>query len=147
MSRRLRAGIVRLRRNKPPCSIGRLASVGGGRIVRAVVDPPMVRVATASGPFEAKLLAARLGADGILWELRGGADGIYPMGPIDVLVAADDADIARVLLLPDADFDAGAGTSPDDGHRRQAGRRLRPLLLIAVVVLSLIFVVARTFAL
>jgi hypothetical protein len=101
----------------------------------------MVKVATASGPFEAKLLAARLGADGIVWELRGGADGIYPMGPIDVLVAADDADVARVLLAPSDDGE------PDDGplpHRRP---RLRPLLIVAVVVLSLIFVVARTFAL
>jgi hypothetical protein len=103
----------------------------------------MVRVATASGPFEAKLLAARLGADGIVWELRGGADGIYPMGPIDVLVAADDADVARVLLAPDDDQ---SGSEPDDGPDRR-GPRLRPLLLIAVVVLSLIFVVARTFAL
>jgi len=104
----------------------------------------MVRVATASGPFEAKLLAARLGADGIVWELRGGVDGIYPMGPIDVLVAADDADVARVLLAPD---DGQHGSEPDDGPAHHRGPRLRPLLLIAVVVLSLIFVAARTFAL
>jgi hypothetical protein len=104
----------------------------------------MVRVATASGPFEAKLLAARLGADGIVWELRGGADGIYPMGPIDVLVAADDADVARVLLAPSDEPEALAD---EDRGRRTGGRRLRPLLLMAVVLLSLVFVVLRTFAL
>jgi hypothetical protein len=103
----------------------------------------MVRVATASGPFEAKLLAARLGADGIVWELRGGADGIYPMGPIDVLVAADDADVARVLLLPDDELAA----EPDEAGAHGHGRSVRALLLLAVVVLSLMFVVARTFAL
>jgi hypothetical protein len=107
----------------------------------------MVRVATASGPFEAKLLAARLGADGIVWELRGGVDSIYPMGPIEVLVAPGDAALARVLLAPEApldpDDDAGGGAM---GARR--GRRdLRPLLLLAVLVLSLLFIVARTFAL
>jgi hypothetical protein len=103
----------------------------------------MVRVATASGPFEAKLLAARLGADGIVWELRGGADGIYPMGPIDVLVSADDAPLARVLLTPE-----GAGPEPDDEpvRARRPGPDVRPLLLVAVLVLSLLFVVARTFA-
>jgi len=103
----------------------------------------MVRVATASGPFEAKLLAARLGADGIVWELRGGADSIYPMGPIDVLVAADDADVARVLLAPD---DEEPGPEPDDVATVHHGPRIRPLLLIAAVLLSLVFVIARTVA-
>lgn len=104
----------------------------------------MVRVATASGPFEAKLLAARLGADGIVWELRGGVDGIYPMGPIDVLVAADDADVARVLLAPS---DGPEALADEDRDHRAGGRRLRPLLLLAVVLLSLVFVAVRTFAL
>ena len=46
----------------------------------------MVRLATVQSGFEAKVLAARLGAEGIVWELRGGVDGPYPMGPVTVLV-------------------------------------------------------------
>lgn len=98
----------------------------------------MVLVATASGPFEAKLIAARLGADGIVWELRGGADGIYPMGAIDVLVAEEDADVARALLAPEDDLDGGFEPAPS---------RIRPVLLLTVVLLSLAFVLARIFGL
>ena len=70
----------------------------------------MVAVVTGSTPFEAKVIAARLGSEGILWELRGAVDSIYPIGEgVDVLVAGDDAERARELLLVDevdAAFDA-----------------------------------------
>lgn len=70
----------------------------------------MVAVVTGSTPFEAKVIAARLGSEGILWELRGAVDSIYPIGEgVDVLVAGEDVDRARELLLVDevdAAFDA-----------------------------------------
>lgn len=50
--------------------------------------------------FEAQLLAARLGAEGMMWELRGGSS-VYPVGWVDVLVASDDLERARELLLSD----------------------------------------------
>ena len=46
----------------------------------------MVRLVTVDVGFEANLLPARLGSDGHVWQLRGGVDGPYPMGPVDVLV-------------------------------------------------------------
>jgi hypothetical protein len=52
--------------------------------------------------FEAKVVTARLGADGILWELRGIVDGMYPMGGIDVLVPIDELEVARLSLLDEA---------------------------------------------
>lgn len=58
----------------------------------------MVRLVTVADGFEAKLLAARLGADGLVCQLRGGVDGPYPMGPVDVLVEADRLSEARELL-------------------------------------------------
>lgn len=58
----------------------------------------LVPVATGVSDFEAKLLAARLGADGILWQTRGIVDSIYPFGGIDVLVPADQLDDARQIL-------------------------------------------------
>jgi hypothetical protein len=50
--------------------------------------------------IEAGVLAARLGAEGIVWEHRG-ASSVYPVGYVDVLVAADDLPLARELLLAD----------------------------------------------
>jgi hypothetical protein len=63
----------------------------------------MVHVATASGPFHARVIAARLGAAGILCEVRGGLDGPYPLaGPVDVMAPDEEADEARALLAADA---------------------------------------------
>ena len=45
---------------------------------------------------------ARLGADGILAQTRGGGDGTYPLpGPVEVLVVQNQADEARELLMAD----------------------------------------------
>ena len=62
----------------------------------------MVPFTTVSSTFEARVLAARLGADGILTQLRGASEGPYPLpGPVEVLVAEDQLDDARQLLLAD----------------------------------------------
>src|SRR5215831_16158140 len=39
----------------------------------------MVPLACELSPFEARVLAARLGAEGVVWELRGGSS-VYPVG-------------------------------------------------------------------
>jgi hypothetical protein len=58
----------------------------------------MVRLLTTLDQFEARVLAARLGAEGVLWELRGGHDGPYPMGPVHVFVEASDLERAQELV-------------------------------------------------
>ena len=70
----------------------------------------LVPVATGVSDFEAKLLAARLGADGILWQTRGIVDSIYPFGGIDVLVPSDQLADARLVLGVSAE-----PTAPADG--------------------------------
>jgi hypothetical protein len=74
----------------------------------------MVPLTTVGSTFEARVVMARLGAEGILTQLRGARDGVYPLpGPVEVLVIADQADEARELLLADqveAMFD-----EPEDG--------------------------------
>ncbi|HZT67637.1 MAG TPA: DUF2007 domain-containing protein [Acidimicrobiales bacterium] len=61
----------------------------------------MVHLTTASSMFHARVVAARLGADGILTELRG-PGSTYPVGGVvEVLVASDDEDAARQLLSAD----------------------------------------------
>ena len=54
-----------------------------------------------------------MGADGILWELRGIVDGIYPLGRIDVLVPLEELDAARQCLV--ADEAGGSPAPPADG--------------------------------
>jgi len=76
----------------------------------------MVHLTTVGTAFEARVVMARLGADGILTQMRPGGDGPYPLpGPVEVLVEAAQADEARQLLLADqveAIFDDG---SPEAG--------------------------------
>ena len=59
---------------------------------------PLIRV---HDSFYARVLAARLGAAGILTQLRGAMDTPYPAGPVEVLVSAFDLSDARELLLVD----------------------------------------------
>jgi hypothetical protein len=62
----------------------------------------MVPLTVTPDAFEAQVLCARLGAYGILTEMRGISRGPYPLpGLVTVLVEADQADDARELLLVD----------------------------------------------
>ena len=78
----------------------------------------MVPLTTVGSSFEARVVMARLGADGILTQLRGGGD-TYPLpGPVQVLVHVDQADEARDLLMADqveAVFDDLSLGSLDEG--------------------------------
>jgi Putative prokaryotic signal transducing protein len=87
----------------------------------------MVRLLTTLDQFEARVLAARLGADGVLWEMRGGHDGPYPMGPVHVYVDAEDLPRARELL--EATVELPADDPPGAGGRVDRA----PLALVLVV--------------
>jgi hypothetical protein len=78
----------------------------------------MVHLTTVGSMFEARVVMARLGAEGILTQLRGAGDGPYPLpGPVEVLVVVDQAGEARELMLADqveALFDDFEQDSADD---------------------------------
>ena len=62
----------------------------------------MVPLTVTASTFEAQVLCARLGAEGILTEMRGNMQGPYPLpGLVTVLVEADHAEEVRQLLLAD----------------------------------------------
>jgi hypothetical protein len=62
----------------------------------------MVALVPAQGTFHAKVIAARLGAEGIATQLRGAVDGPYPcFGEVTVFVAESDLELAAELLLVD----------------------------------------------
>jgi hypothetical protein len=100
----------------------------------------MVRLTTCGDAFEARLLAARLGSEGVVWSLRGGHDGPFAVGNVDVLVDADDFETAReVLLLQDFD---GPIAEPDAEPERET--TLRDVALIAAVLVgAIVFAIAR----
>jgi hypothetical protein len=108
----------------------------------------MALLTTVPGPFAARVLAARLGSEGILWELRGGLDGPYPVGAVQVLVASGDLRTAQELLLADEidsievhddDLDDPDGGDAGDGAVGPAPASLWFVLLaiVSVPVLSL----------
>jgi MYXO-CTERM domain-containing protein len=101
----------------------------------------MVPLVTTRSSFEARVLAARLGAEGIVWQLRGGSvDSVYPVGDVDVLVAADDLDRARELLSAD---EPPAASSEDDA----SSRTTEWWLAVAVLAAVALFIVLRMFSL
>ena len=58
----------------------------------------MALLLTTSNAFEARLIAARLGSDGIFAELRGATDTPYPgLFDIAIYVAEEDLELARAL--------------------------------------------------
>ncbi len=102
----------------------------------------MVHLTTAAGAFEARVLMARLGADGIVCHLRGAVDGPLAFGSVDVLVEADDLPTAcELLLVDDAEYafeDAGGG---DTAPVPFCARDVALLTLVALGLLA--FAVAR----
>jgi hypothetical protein len=107
----------------------------------------MVPLTTAANPLAARILAAHLGAEGIVWQLRGNVDGPYPVGPVEVLVPAADLEVARaVVASADADGVSVADDEPDvdapdsaeiDAATGRSGRPFRMLILVIGLVLVL----------
>ena len=111
------------------------------RYGRGVAIGPMVPLTTAANPFAARVLAAHLGAEGIVWELRGNLDGPYPVGPVEVLVSADDLAVAREVVteqLEQVGPDASAARAGTAGGRspRELWLVLAVLLLLAALLLG-----------
>jgi hypothetical protein len=128
----------------------READGGVADTVADVAIGPMVSLTTVANPVAARILAAHLGAEGIVWELRGNVDGPYPLGPVEVLVAADDLAVARQLVVEQeiaedeaAEDENGAG--PGAGGRRRSGREL--WLPLALLLITVAMVLGRLFAL
>ena len=62
---------------------------------------PVVPLMVVHSAFQARVVAARLGADGIPVQLTGSVDGPYPVGTTTLWVLAADEPEARDLLLID----------------------------------------------
>jgi hypothetical protein len=94
----------------------------------------MVRLATVRSTFHARVIAARLGAEGIVTDLRGNVDGIYPMGDVHIFVGEEDLAEAQELLFVD-DIES-AFDEDGDGDLDVAAPRELWVFLVAVLLLA-----------
>jgi hypothetical protein len=90
----------------------------------------MVKLTTLASSFEAKVLAARLGTEGVVCELRGGVDGPYPMGLVHVYVEEPMLATAVQLL----DVEPLEVDEADEVLARALGKPASPWLAIAILV-------------
>ena len=89
-----------------------------------------MHLTTVAGAFHSRVLAARLGAEGVLAQLRGAVDGPYPMGAVAVYVPADELVSAREILV----LDEAAAAWPDDDPGPARRRRWWPAAAAAAAV-------------
>ena len=101
----------------------------------------MVRLATVGTSFHARVIAARLGSEGIVTDLRGNIDGLYPVGDVHVYVDQEDLADAQELLL--ADEVESAFDEPDEVPELGAPKELWLVLGVIVCIAAAIF--SRTF--
>jgi hypothetical protein len=98
----------------------------------------MVRLATVGSSFHARVIAARLGAEGIVTDLRGNIDGMYPMGDVHVYVDEDDLAEAQELLM--ADEVESAFDEPEEPAGGPTPRELWIVLGAILAIAAVIFV-------
>ncbi len=96
----------------------------------------MVHLLSVHDAFHARVIAARLGSDGILTQLRGAVDGPYPMlGEVRVYVGEEDLPVARELLLADEVESAFEQPPPAEPGRRASSVPVW-VAIVAVVLLA-----------
>ena len=110
----------------------------------------MVHLVSVHDQFHARVIAARLGSDGIVTELRPPPGGPYPLlGEVKLYVGEADLALARELLRADAQKeerpDGGPWDDPEDSSRRPAFPGPGAKLVVAVVLLAalLLLVLSR----
>jgi hypothetical protein len=97
----------------------------------------LVPVARVTNEFHARVIAARLGSEGIVTELRGGISSPYPMGEVEVLVSQDDFEDAASLLLADdveSAFDEGDDEQPSEVRHLHLPTWARIALVVALAL-------------
>jgi hypothetical protein len=81
--------------------------------------------------FHARVIAARLGSEGFVTQLRGGVDSPYPMGEVEVLVREDDlADVSALLLADEVESAFDDELDDDVAPRARLALWIRAVLVL-----------------
>ncbi len=96
----------------------------------------MVRLATVGTSFHARVIAARLGSEGIVTELRGNVEGLYPVGDVHVYVGEDDLAESQELLLAD---EVESAFDDDFTSDRRAPREAWLVMFAVMIMTGLVF--------
>ena len=104
----------------------------------------MVRLRTADGPFHAKVIAARLGVEGVVCQLRGAVDGPYPaIGDVYVYIDEDDLELASEILLADEVEEALMAVERDTDDEAAVYTRLTGWMPLAALAVAACTAAAR----
>ena len=93
----------------------------------------MVPVASGPNEIHAQIIGARLGAVGIVWELRPTVGAPYAVGGVEVMVESDRLEEARDLLLAD-EVESVFAEAPDDRVGEAGGLWVFAVALFLLVV-------------
>jgi hypothetical protein len=96
----------------------------------------MIPLITVANGFQARVIAARLGAAGVVAQLHGAVGGPYPIGDVRIEVPADEFEFARELLLVDeveAAFDPSGDAAP---ARSRSKRAVVPWVIIGSALVT-----------
>lgn len=124
-----------------------------------MLNGPMTLLTTVGDAFHGQVLMARLGAEGIVTEMKGAVGTTYPVrGEVELWVEAGNWDTAREIIRDDDPVTVRQGdvladdwhTAPPEWHtapsgRSRGGRRTPALLLIAVLAILLLSASLRYF--
>ena len=83
--------------------------------------------------YEARVLVARLGSEGILAESRQTGSAADPAGPVQVWVLSKEMDTAKALLAVEPVVD-----DPDYVHNRRDTKRFAAFLLFSLIVMIVV---------
>jgi hypothetical protein len=93
----------------------------------------MVPVASGPNEIHAQIIGARLGAVGIVWELRPTVGAPYAVGAVEVMVESDRLEEARDLLLAD-EVESVFATADDDREDDGGGLWVFGVALFLLIV-------------
>jgi hypothetical protein len=106
-------------------------------MVAAVVDEfAMSRLVTTTH-YDARVLVARLGSEGLVAESRESGGSTYPGGPVQVWVLTSQLEHAKELLTPEP-----LEREDEDEHTRRVTKRFG-LVLVFGLVLMIVIPLAR----
>jgi hypothetical protein len=101
-----------------------------GDIVAAVVDEfAMSRLVTTTH-YDARVLVARLGSEGLVAEARESGGAAYPGGPVQVWVLTSQLEHAQELLSPEP-----LDWEEDEQHTRRVTKRFGVFLLFGLILM------------